>query len=279
MNCFKKSSRWLLLFAVLFQFSLQPVAAQDTQRLYHTDLLRDGLITAGGVTMAVTGSTLLTNKRQLTEADLASINKNQVNKFDRWAAGNYSKKAKDASDVFFYTSYGLPLLFLADKAATPHAKDIYFLYAETISLAGGIYALTAGLTNRKRPNVYATDAPLEERLHKYAENSFFAGHTAATASVTFFTAKVFHDLHPDSPWRPVVWGAAAAFPATVGYLRLRAGKHFLSDNIVGYAVGASIGILVPELHKRSNELGWRVVPAAEQLQGEMLQGVALTKRF
>ncbi|WP_205501624.1 phosphatase PAP2 family protein [Rufibacter psychrotolerans] len=269
----------VLLVGVLFQVGICPSKAQTPQRLYHTDLLRDGLITAGGITMAVTGSTLLTNKRQLTEADLQSIHKDQVNKFDRWAAGNYSKKAKDASDVFFYTSYGLPLLFLADKAATPHVKDIYFLYAQTVSLAGGVYALTAGLTNRKRPNVYATHAPLEERLHKYAENSFFAGHTAATASVTFFTAKVFHDLHPDSPWRPVVWGAAAAFPATVGYLRLRAGKHFLSDNIVGYAVGASIGILVPELHKRSNELGWRMVPAAEPLPGAFLQGVALTKRF
>jgi membrane-associated phospholipid phosphatase len=120
---------------------------------------------------------------------------------------------------------------------------------------------------------------LEERLHKYAENSFFAGHTAATASVAFFTAKVFHDLHPGSPWRPVVWGAAAAVPATVGYLRLRAGKHFLSDNIVGYAVGATIGILVPELHKRNQQTGWKLTPTAEQLAGEYMQGIGLTKHF
>ncbi|WP_210466633.1 phosphatase PAP2 family protein [Rufibacter roseolus] len=271
--------RYVLVLLVLLQFVAGPVRAQSQERLYHTDLLRDGFITAGGVTMAVTGSMLLTNKKQLTEEDLRNIDKSQVNKFDRWAAGNYSKKAKDASDIFFYTSYFVPLLFLADKEAGPHAKDIFFLYAETVSLAGGVYALTAGLTNRKRPNVYATDAPLEERLHKYAENSFFAGHTAATASVAFFTAKVFHDLHPDSPWRPVVWGVAAAYPATVGYLRLKAGKHFLSDNLVGYAVGAGIGILVPELHKRSRETSWRLVPATEQLPGQSLQGVALTRRF
>ncbi|MFB9865339.1 phosphatase PAP2 family protein [Rufibacter immobilis] len=271
--------RLVVVLGLLLPGLLVPAKAQDLPRLYHTDLLRDGLITAGGVTMAVTGSVLLSNKTPLTEADLASFDKSQVNKFDRWAAGNFSQKAKDASDVFFYTSYGLPLLFLADQKAIPHAKDIYFLYAETISLAGGIYALTAGLTNRKRPNVYATQAPLEERLHKYAKNSFFAGHTAATASVTFFTAKVFHDLHPNSPWRPVVWGAAAAFPVTVGYLRLRAGKHFLSDNIIGYAVGASIGILVPELHKRGRETSWRLIPTSEQTAVEQLQGIALTKRF
>ncbi|MBA9078888.1 phosphatase PAP2 family protein [Rufibacter quisquiliarum] len=268
----------------LFVFSLWlslplPLHAQPPEKIYHTSLLRDGLITAGGVTMAVTGSLLLTNKDRLTEADLASINPDQVNKFDRWAAGNYSKKAQDASDIPFYTSFALPLLFLADQNARPHAPDIYFLYAQTVSLAGGLYALTAGLTNRKRPNVYATHAPVEERLHKYATNSFFAGHTAATASATFFTAKVFHDLHPNSPWRPVVWTAAAAVPATVGYLRLKAGKHFLSDNLIGYAVGASIGILVPELHKNNHETSWRLVPSSEAAAGDYLQGVALTKRF
>lgn len=271
----------LFLPLQLLLFSLAPITGkgQGKEPLYHTDLVKDGLITAGGIGMAVGGSLLLVNKTRLTEQDLQGVDKSQVNGFDRFAAGNYSKSAQNASDIPFYTSFALPLLFLADKEALPHAKDIYFLYAETVSLAGGLYALTAGLTNRKRPNVYATHAPLEERLHKYATNSFFAGHTAATASATFFTAKVFHDLHPDSPWKPVMWGAAAAVPATVGYLRLKAGKHFLSDNIIGFTVGAGIGILVPELHKTDRTLGWRLAPSAEFMAGELVQGVALTRRF
>ncbi|GAB2529343.1 phosphatase PAP2 family protein [Rufibacter soli] len=253
--------------------------SQSETRLYHTSVIRDGAITAGGIAMAVTGSLILVNKPKLTQEDLNGLDKSQVNGFDRFSAGYYSKSAQKLSNIPFYTSFGLPLLLLADKKALPQAGDIYFLYAETVSLAGGLYALTAGLTNRKRPNVYATQAPLEERLHKYATNSFFAGHTAATASSTFFAAKVFHDLHPDSPWRPVVWGAAAAVPATVGYLRLKAGKHFLSDNLIGFAVGAGIGILVPELHKRKDQLGWNLVPVTESLAGEFTQGIALSRCF
>jgi len=271
-----------LFFLQLILFGLSPSTGfgqSSATRLYHTQVLKDGAITAGGMAMAVTGSLLLVNKPRLTEQDLRYLDKSQVNAFDRFAAGNYSKKAQDLSDIPFYTSFALPLLFLADKEAIPQAGDIYFLYAETVSLAGGLYALTAGLTNRKRPNVYATHAPLEERRHKYATNPFLAGHPAATASATFFTAKVFHDLHPDSPWKPVVWGAAAAVPVTVGYLRLRAGKHFLSDNLIGFTVGAGIGILVPELHKRKQELGWDLVPVTQPLAGEYLQGVALTRRF
>ncbi|WP_074988327.1 phosphatase PAP2 family protein [Rufibacter roseus] len=224
--------------------------AQAAEPLYKTDWIRDGAITAAGVGMAVIGSSLILNKEPLTEADLISLDRRQVNSFDRFSTGYYSKNAKDLSDIPFYTSFALPLIFLADDQAVPQAPQIYLLYAEAISLTGGLYALTAGLTNRKRPNVYGTDVPTEERLHKYATNSFFGGHTAATATATFFTAKVFNDLHPNSSWKPVVWGAAAAVPAAVGYLRLKAGKHFLSDNLIGYAVGAGIGILVPELHKK-----------------------------
>jgi membrane-associated phospholipid phosphatase len=36
-------------------------------------------------------------------------------------------------------------------------------------------------------------------------------------------------------------------------LRYGGGKHFFSDIIVGYAVGAAIGILVPQLHKVNNK--------------------------
>ena len=36
------------------------------------------------------------------------------------------------------------------------------------------------------------------------------------------------------------------------YLRVRAGKHFLTDVIAGYAVGATIGILVPHLHRNQS---------------------------
>ncbi len=229
--------------------------------------------------MAVTGSLLMLNKPQITAADLQKLDKRQVNRFDRFAAGNYSKSAQNLSDIPFYTSFALPLVFLSDAKARSQAPQIYFLYAEAISLTGGLYALTAGLVNRTRPNVYGVDNPAEERLHKYANNSFFGGHAAATATATFFTAKVFHDLYPDSPWRPVVWGTAAAVPATVAYLRLKAGKHFLSDNLLGYGIGATIGILVPELHKNHHQRAWHLLPSTEQAAGSYFSGLALLRRF
>lgn len=140
-----------------------------------------------------------------------------------------------------------------------------------MSRAGGLYSLTAGLTARKRPYVCSKDAPLTAKTDKQATNSFYAGHTAATAAATFFVAKVYHDFNPSSTARPYIWAAAAIVPVAVGYLRIRAGKHFSSDNIIGYAVGSSIGILVPELRKRAAKTGLSLQPVtAPALRGDLV---------
>ena len=149
------------------------------------------------------------------------------------------------------------------------------LYVETMAVTGAMFTLANGLSERRRPLVYSSEAPMDEKTRKNAKNSFYAGHTAATASATFFWAKVFNDYNPDSPWKPVVWGVAAALPAGVGYLRLKAGKHFLSDNILGYALGAGAGILVPHLHKKGNTSGLSLIPVSD---GEY-SGVALNYKF
>ena len=241
---------WLALSGIGFNHSW----CQTADSPYEVNWLQDGAITAGGIGASVVGSLLIKNKDRMTEAELTGISSADVNRFDRFAAGNYSASAEHTSDYFFYGSFATPLLLLLNNNARQDAPQVFMLYGQTMSIAGALYSLTAGLIDRKRPSIYATDASLDVRLHEYAKNSFYAGHTAATAAATFFVAKAFHDLNPDSPARPYIWAAAAAVPATVGYLRLRAGKHFLSDNIIGYAIGASIGILVPELHKRSSRV-------------------------
>lgn len=227
----------------------------------------------GAIGVTVAGNILIEEKERLTEIDLASITKSDVNGFDRFAAGNYSTSAETISDFPFYGSFLAPLILLLDDDVKQHAPQVYLLYGQALSIAGGLYSMTAGLSKRKRPYVYAPDAPVEIKTDKQATNSFYAGHTAATATATFFLAKVYHDFNPDSPARPYIWAAAATVPAAVGYLRIKAGKHFLSDNIIGYAVGTTIGILVPELHKRDSRVS--LLPKSDGLY----DGVALVYTF
>ena len=81
-----------------------------------------------------------------------------------------------------------------------------------------------------------------------ARKSFFSGHTSMTAANSFYAAKVYADMYPDSKWKPWVWTAAALLPAVTAQQRMAAGKHFFTDVLVGYGVGALIGWGIPQLH-------------------------------
>ena len=78
-------------------------------------------------------------------------------------------------------------------------------------------------------------------------NSFFSGHTMAAAASTFFMAKIYSDYHPEAN-QFLLYGAACLPPMFMAYLRLRALEHFPSDVMVGFAVGAACGIIIPSLH-------------------------------
>ena len=267
--------KYLLILSLLACFTHPTVAQHESP--YKTSTQVDLPVTVGGIALSGLGLYLISNKHGISDEHARSLDKADVNRFDRFSAGNYDEDAKKLSDPFFYGSFASPFLLLLNDNIAPKAGQVAALYVETMAVTGTIFAMTAGNVYRLRPLAYGGDeVPLGEKTTKNARNSFFAGHTAATASATFFAAKVFHDFNPDSPARPYVWAAAAAVPATVGYLRLKSGKHFLSDNLLGYALGAGAGILVPQLHKKASSLGLHITPVSHPVTGD---GLALTYIF
>ncbi|GAA0715322.1 phosphatase PAP2 family protein [Aquimarina litoralis] len=219
---------------------------------YETDLWVDGAWTTLGVAGSVYGFTLLVNKEGINEQELNDLSRDDIPSFDRWAAGNYSESINKVSDIPFYTSFATPFLFLLNGDTRGHAGQLSIMLVESMATTGALFTITAGLVNRPRPLVYSEEAPLSERLSKDSQRSFYSGHAAASATATFFAAKVFSDFFPDSKAKPFVWAGAAIIPAAVGYFRIQSGKHFLSDVILGYTIGALTGVLVPELHKKKN---------------------------
>lgn len=261
--------------ALLLLFSFTFLGYGQTESPYETSWTKDGIWVGTGLGLNVLGLKLIQDKEPLTDNQLRSLSKEDIPAIDRWAAGNYSEDLDQLSYYPFYGSFAVPfVMMLADNEMRPHAGQITVLFVETMATTGALFTITAGAIDRERPLVYNENLSDDERRQAKHRRSFFAGHTAATASASFFAAKVFHDFHPDSPWRPVVWTAAAAVPAWVAYLRLESGKHFLTDNLVGYGIGAAVGILVPELHKKKKE-NLDLYPA----MGVDYQGVGMTYRF
>jgi membrane-associated phospholipid phosphatase len=61
---------------------------------------------------------------------------------------------------------------------------------------------------------------------------------------------------------------------------MEAGKHFLTDVIVGYTIGATVGVLVPQLHKKKDGNGLSILPLQGQnANGFAYSGLMLTKRL
>jgi len=251
--------KYIITTALSLIISFSAIAQNDSP--YKTSLKADGPIILGSLGLGYLGLNMIKNKKSLTVAEVAAKSPADVNGFDRFSAGDFSDQADKDSYIPFYASFAAPVVMLLNKNESKKAGQIMVLFTESMAITGAMFSLSAGAIQRSRPFVYGTGAPMDKRMDKDSQRSFYAGHTAATATATFFLAKVFQDFNPDSKARPYVWAAAALVPASVGYLRLRAGQHFLSDNLLGYALGAGVGILVPQLHKKGSNSNFSLSPS------------------
>jgi len=200
------------------------------------------------------GQVLAHNTTPLSPSEIQALSINQVNAFDRKAIYNRSESARKASDVLAVSAVILPLTLLADKKLRKDRFVLGVMGTEVIMLTYGITSTSKATVLRTRPYAYNSNVSMDEKQTKHARYSMFSRHTAVAASTTFFAAKVYADSHPDSKWKPIVWTAAAVIPAVTGWAGVASGNHFPTDVLVGYTVGAAIGILVPVLHlKKENK--------------------------
>jgi len=259
--------RLICLLIFIFSFSLV-----NGQISYEIDHKREGLI-FGGSAIMFGGSFWIDNARKPISIEEIMSSVPSVNSFDRQALNNSSLQAKNASDVLFYFTSAVPMGLLASSQLRGKEVGYLMMYGETVALNGGITFLVKSISDRKRPYFYNSSFPIEERQDKDARKAFFSGHTSHTAALSFFTARVFADIYPESKWKRAIWTGAAIIPAATAYFRVQAGRHFPSDVMVGYAVGASVGLLIPYLHRKMKnpENVWNISPT--------INGIALVYKI
>lgn len=239
----------LVLF-LLAALSVSQSIAQDDFYPYEFIWKKDAYVGAIGLGLVGGGGYFYLNKRGHTLGELNALSIYNVNAFDRSAIDQWSPTAANVSDGFMIGALALPFTMFAFKSAQENWLGLGLMYVEVGLYTIGVTELTKGLSQRTRPYAYNPEAPLDTRLGKDARSSFFSGHTSLAASMSFLSAKVFHDLSDNNTAKALVWTAAALVPAATGYLRYHAGKHFPTDIIAGYVVGGAIGYLVPFLHKK-----------------------------
>ncbi|RMG22309.1 MAG: phosphatase PAP2 family protein [Bacteroidetes bacterium] len=220
-----------------------------SQTPYALTLKKELIFAGSGLGSMGLGAYLRTLPKLFTPNELRSLDPDDINALDRLAIANYSMEADQVSNVFLIGAHVSPFLFLAGKQSRAHIGQIMVMYGEAATLNLGLTVITKSLFHRPRPFVFNSAVPEEVKLSRNAKASFVSGHASMVALNTFFFAKVFSDYYPHSKWKPLVWGAAATIPAVTAYLRIAAGKHYPTDVLAGYALGAAVGILVPHFHR------------------------------
>ncbi len=143
-------------------------------------------------------------------------------------------------------------------------RDLLFV-GEAASVALAVNQVVKLAVGRQRPFVRYGNYQDPDRGHEADDNlSFYSGHTTlafsmAAAAGTVSTLRGYRS----APW---VWAVGMTLATAVGYTRIAADQHYLTDTLVAAAVGSGLGVGLPLwLHGREDRPaadagGARVVP-------------------
>lgn len=236
-----------LLLAALLSLGIHPSVVWAESNYFHLDPVTDSILVGTGITASLATEWISST---LSPNPPATLDKGDVNPFDRPMMFSYSSSLDTASDVTQYSALLLPL-FLAIEMDPSEYWTLGVLYVEAVTLSFSVKNALKLAFPRYRPYMYYTDPPENLIAQKDFKNSFPSGHTTmAFTGATFFTY-LYGCYHPDSPWRlPIAVGAYSVAVATAA-LRVGSGSHFVSDVLAGAIIGSLSGFLVPYLHRKS----------------------------
>ncbi len=235
-----------------------------SEKIYKINPWVDGGIIAGTAAITVLGLNAQGRLPQLTNEEVLALDPMDVNAFDRRAIyqdPDLLDQSLANSDIALNITTALVLVLAMDKNARQHWLEGLVMYVEAIGISSSIQAWVSYGTNRYRPVAYMENVSMDQRTDNRNKNSFYSGHSMSAATSSFFMAKVYSDLHPELGNKKY-WLFAAAIipPAVVGRFRVKGGKHFYTDILIGTAMGATSGILTPHLHKISRSSKMSFIP-------------------
>lgn len=234
-----------LLFSVLGLHAMAQVP-------YRISLRTDAPVYGASLAMMGANAYLGSRLPAFTESELNALTQPNLPAWEAIALNRWDEGAAKRSDVVLFAAFGTAgMVLLAQTPKNMLVRDgmvLGSLWFQTNLSTLLLTDLVKSSLRRNRPFIYNSQAPLIDRMESDARKSFFSGHSSMTACNTFLAAKVWSDMHPNSKLKPWVWTAAAAVPAYVALQRVQAGKHYPSDVIVGLAVGAAMGYLIPQIH-------------------------------
>jgi membrane-associated phospholipid phosphatase len=193
-------------------------------------------------------------------------NEDNVNPVDRPFAGMYSHGWQVTGDIATAATLVLVPAGLIIGEPNRYVWGDLLVVGEAVLVTSALQVPLSYALGRPRPRVYGTEAPLDERDDANAARSFFSGHVANCVAGTMVASTALRRLGKrELSW--AVLGVGLAGSAVVGISRVAAGGHFPSDVVVGAAVGAGVGLMIPALHDQQLQV--------QPIAGPQTGGVAI----
>jgi membrane-associated phospholipid phosphatase len=247
----------LLLFFLFVGHFVQAQNDSSSKDIYTVNYKWEVPVAVAFLGSSYFGFRVLDKHASYTAADVAKLNVQNINSFDRPIAllnPDGFALAQKRSDLLLNLSIASPALLLLDKKVRAHWADFITMLAVAHAVDNALYFGAVISIRKARPLTYNPALPLAEKIGEAKSNSFFSGHVSFSATSAFFAAKLYTDYHEIKGLKRIlIYTGAAIPPALVGYYRMRAGKHFKSDVITGLIVGAASGIGIPALHQLSQK--------------------------
>jgi len=241
-------------WTLIILYFISTVCHAQHEKIYKLDKKKELTIGSTCLILGIADAILSDRSSALTDEEILSLSIDDIPSIDRSATRQNSIKAKDLSDIFEYSVFFMPAPLFISERIRGEAKEIGVMYIEAFSFNLLSNQFVKFITKRNRPFMYNESIDIAAKRTTNGRKSFYSGHVSHTATLSIFTAKVFADIYPESKWRPLVWTGAFAIPITTGYLRYKAGRHFLSDVTAGVIAGSLIGYFIPEWHRRKDIL-------------------------
>ncbi len=191
---------------------------------------------------------LLAGNLLLSEAKVDTSRRwqHEILPWDHSVRGRRFAAAAERSDMLGTVAAVGPVFAVAGTGLDESAAHRGVIYANTLGFTLLITRVAKVVVQRPRPYVYGLDpGPVGGRS---SHLSFFSGHSSMTFAAAVAGSYLYGVQSPDEHARAALWGVELALASATANLRVRAGKHFYSDIVMGALVGAGIGATLPRLY-------------------------------